>query len=158
MNYNLEPPKYETEKDIESEIAKEESTAKYLNGVAFDYEIGDFQRDGKNKLLDNNGIESWKSWCINCIQTERYKHLAYSFNFGIETDPVFRASSREEAESILSRQITEAIMADPYQRAQYVSEIEFMWEAPDCLEVHATIQGIDDVSIDVVAYITKGEL
>lgn len=156
MSYNLMPVSYESERDLMAETLTDEITVRYPNGIAFDYKYGDFQRDGKNKLLDSSGIESWKSWCINCLQTERYKHLAYSSDFGIEMDAVFRATSREEAESILTREITEAIMADPYERAKYVSEIEFTWEAPDAVIVDVTIQGIDDASIDVTAYITKG--
>ena len=152
MSYNLMPVSYESERDLTAGILTDEITVQYPNGIAFDYKNGDFQRDGKNKLLDSSGIESWKSWCINCLQTERYKHLAYSSDFGIEMDAVFRATSREEAESILTREIT----ADPYERARYVSEIEFTWEAPDAVVVDVTIQGIDDASIDVTAYITKG--
>lgn len=158
MGYNLMPKSYEIEEEIGAETITEESAVRYRNGIAFDYAAGDFKRDGKNKLLDSNGIESWKSWCINCLHTERYRHLAYSSDFGIETEEAFRAESRAEAESILTRQITEAIMADPYQRTKYISEIEFEWEKPDAVRVDVTIQGIDDVSIDIIAYITKGEL
>ena len=152
------PKSYEIEETLADGILEEPIKPIYLNGIAFDYQNGDFQRDGKNKLIDCHGIESWKSWCINCVQTERYMHLAYSTDFGIETEAAFRATSREEAESILSRQITEAIMADPYQRAEYVSEIEFTWEEPDTVKAYVIIQGVDDVTIDIVAYITKGEL
>lgn len=156
MAYNLLPESYETEAYLETENLTEDSETGYRNGISFDYKTGDFRRDGKNKILDSDGIESWKSWCINCIQTERYKHLAYSTDFGIELDEVFSATTREEAESHLTRQITEAILADPYQRAQYVPDIEFTWESPNEISVAVTIQGIDDVSIDVIAYITKG--
>ena len=85
-------------------------------------------------------------------------YLAYSTGYGIETEEALRAASREEAESILTRQITEAILADPYQRAAYISDIQFNWEAPDAIKVNVIIQGVDDVTIDIVAYITKGEL
>ena len=134
----------------------DQTEIRYRNGIAFDYQTGDFKRDGKNKILDSDGIESWKSWCYNCLQTERYKHLAYSTDFGIETDAAFRASSPDEAESILTREITEAIMADPYQRTLYIPEIRFVWVSPDEVEVYVTIQGVDDVTIDIIAYITKG--
>ena len=152
---NLLPQGYEEEVITESDLVEDQPIG-YLNGVAFDYVTGDFARDGKNRMLDSDGIESWKSWCINCIQTERYKHLAYSSDFGIELDPVFRAESREEAESILTREITEAILADQYGRTQYIENIEYNWPAPDSIEVNATLHGIDDVTIDIVAYITKG--
>lgn len=156
MANNLIPIGSETEIDIEAEALSEESAVIYRNGIAFDYKTGDFMRDGKNKILDSDGIESWKSWCINCLQTERYKHLAYSDGFGIETDPIFQATSREEAESFLTRQITEAILADPYQRSEYVSDIEYSWESPDAVRAHVTIHGVDDVTIDITPYITKG--
>jgi hypothetical protein len=128
----------------------------YRNGVAFDYETGDFKRDGKNMLLDSYGIESWKSWCIICIQTERYAHLACPSDFGIETAAAMRATSRAEAESILSREITEALLADPYGRTKYVEDISYDWTEPDMVIVSATVHGIEDVSIDLTAYLTKG--
>lgn len=156
MAENLYPEGYDLEMITEADLQSGTAIG-YRNGIAFDYEIGDFPRDGMNKMLDSTGIESWKSWCINCLHTERYKHLAYSTDFGIEIDAAFRASSRDEAESILTRQINEALMADPYQRTKYVSEITFDWTAPDAVTVAVTIHGIEDVSIDVIAYITRGE-
>jgi hypothetical protein len=156
MAYNLLPVSYEAENDFVTENLTEENETGFRNGISFDYTTGDFRRDGKNKILDSDGIESWKSWCINCLQTERSKHLAYSDGFGIDLDVVFRSNTREEAESQLIRQITEAIMADPYQRAKYVPDIEFTWKSPDEICAAVTIQGIDDVTIDIIAYITKG--
>lgn len=152
---NLFPEGYE-DAVITAEDLTSDTPIGYRNGIAFDYESGDFRRDGKNKILDSDGIESWKSWCINCLQTERYKHLAYSSDFGIDLTAAMRASSREEAESILTREITEAIKADPYERTEYVEDITFDWSAPDTVAVSATIHGIADVTIDITAYITKG--
>ena len=156
MAENLFPTGYENEV-----VTREERTAEkpagYRNGIAFDSRLGDFLRDGMNKMLDSDGIESWKSWCINCLQTERYKHLAYSSDFGIELDKAWKASSREEAESILARQITEAILADPYKRAKYIEKITCEWTASDSVCVDVTIQGVDNATIDITAYITQGE-
>lgn len=152
---NLFPSGYEDEVITEEDITSGAPIG-YRNGIAFDYETSDFKRDGKNKILDSDGIESWKSWCIICIQTERYAHLACPADFGIETAAAMRAKSREEAESILTREITEAILADPYERTKYVEDIAFDWTAPDSVKVSAVIHGIDDVSIDLEAYISKG--
>lgn len=152
---NLLPEGYEdeiiTDEDIEAEQPKG-----YRNGLAFDARTGDFKRDGKHKMLDSDGIESWISWCSNCLQTERYKYLAYSTDFGIELDAVFAAESREEAESILAREITEALLADPYKRTEYIEDIVFEWTKPDSVEIQVKIHGVHDVTIDVTAYITKG--
>jgi hypothetical protein len=152
---NLFPIGYEdaviTQEDLNSD-----TPIGYRNGIAFDSETGDFVRDGKNKILDSDGIESWKSWCIICIQTERYAHLACPSDFGIDTSAAMRAKSMEEAESILTREITEAILADPYERTNYVEDLEFDWTAPDAVKVNAVIHGIDDVTIDITAYLSKG--
>ena len=150
---NLFPIGYETEIITDEDAA--EDFVGYRPGVAFDDILGDFVRDGRNILLDNTGIESWKSWCINCLSTERYKHLAYSTDFGIEVDAAFKAASREEAESILAREINEALLADPYQRTSYIEDLTFTWTAPDAVLVSLIIQGIDDVTIDISLYLMK---
>lgn len=152
---NLFPTGYEDEVITEEDRSSNTPTG-YRNGIAFDYATGDFKQDGKNEIMDSDGIESWKSWCIICIQTERYAHLACPTDFGIETTAAMRAESRMEAESILTREITEAIMADPYERTKYVKDVKFDWTAPDKVKVSVVIYGIDDVSIDLIAYISKG--
>lgn len=156
MANNLFPSGYETE-TIDAQAVLNDGPIGYRPGVAFSLKTGDFVRDGKNKLTDSTGIESWKSWCTNCLQTERYAHLAYSSDFGIEYEKAFAAESREEAESILTRQITEALAADPYGRTAYVEDIKFDWIAPNAVQVSATVVGIDDVSVDLTAYMQGGE-
>ena len=152
---NLYPSGYEDE-IVDDDEVEEEWPIGYRPGVAFDFETGDFIRDGRNRLLEASGVESWQQWCMNCLQTERYKHLAYSDDFGIEVDEVFQAESREEAESILTRQITEAILADPYGRAAYIDAIDYDWTAPDAIQATMTIVGIADVTIDLEVNITNG--
>lgn len=153
---NLMPDGYETEV-IDGADLLEETPIGYRNGPAFDYETGDYMRDGKNRIIDFDGIESWKAWVINCMSTQRGAHLAYSSDFGIDLDRVFAAENREEAESILTREITEAVLADDYGRTDYIESIEFNWTAPDAVAVHAILHGITDITIDVTAYLTKGE-
>lgn len=153
---NLFPEGYEDEVITADDLIDNKPIG-YRNGVAFDYLVGDFKRDGKNRMVDSDGIESWRAWCINCAQTERYKHLAYSTDFGVELDPVFAASSREEAESLLTRTVTEAILADPYERTAYIESMEFDWIDQNAVKVTATLHGINDVTIDITAYITRGK-
>ena len=152
---NLFPEGYEDEVITAEDLTSDTPTG-YRNGISFDYATGDFRRDGTNKILDSDGIESWKSWCTNCLMTERYAHLAYSSDFGISTAAAMQAGSREEAESILVREITEALLADPYKRTNYVENITFDWTAPDTVAVQVTIHGVDKVTIDVTTYITQG--
>ena len=152
---NLYPTGYELEAVDVSQLSASRPVG-FRDGVLFEYESGDFPRDGRNRLRDSTGLVSWESWARNCLQTERFKHRCYSTDFGIELDKAFRASSREEAESILTRQINEAMLADPYGRTQYVESIVFDWSGPDAVSVTVTLHGLDDVTIDVTAYITKG--
>lgn len=152
---NLYPEDYEDE-TIEDEDTEDEEPIGYRPGVAFDWNTGDFIRDGRNMLQEATGVESWQQWCQNCLQTERYKYLAYSEDYGIEVEEVFAASTREEAESILTRQITEALEADPYGRTSYIDSIAYDWTASDAVQVELTVVGIADVTIDVEAYITNG--
>ena len=152
---NLFPTDYQDEVITQEDLSSDMPIG-YRNGISFDFETCDFVMDGKNKILDSDGIESWRSWCAICIQTERYAHLACPSDFGIDTSAAMRATSRVEAESILTREITEAILADPYERTKFVEDLKFDWTAPDTVKVDAVIHGIDDVTIDLVAYISKG--
>lgn len=151
---NLFPEGYEDE-IIEDYDDLDVEARGYRPGVAFDWQSGDFIRDGRNRLLEATGVESWQQWCLNCLQTQRYKHLAYSSDFGIDVDEVFSAESPEESESILTRQITEALQADPYGRTAYVESIEYDWITPDSIQATVTVVGIADVTIDVTANITS---
>lgn len=155
MAENLFPVDFEQETADTEEIFIKDPIG-YKPGVAFDDRHGDFVRDGRNRVVGNTGVESWQSWVVNCLQTERYAHLAYNSDFGIEYRRVFAAESREEAESLLSRQITEALLADPYGRTAYVEDMTFTWPAADAVQVDATIVGIDDITIDITAYMTLG--
>lgn len=151
----LFPEGYADEVISEDEIAGEDS-AGFMPSIFFSSEDGDFPRDGKNQTVVATGIEAWQQWCEKCIKTGRYKYLAYDTDYGIDTDEAFSAETKEEAESILTREITEAVLADPYQRAAYVESIEYDWTvAPDAVRVDVQIVGIDDVTIDVTAEIFR---
>lgn len=150
---NLLPEDYE-EETVDVSETEDDTPVGYRPGVLFDWKTGDFVRDGRNLLQEATGVESWQQWCQNCLQTERYKHLAYDTDFGIELDEVFKASTRAEAESILTRQITEALEADPYGRTAYIDNIIYDWSSTDGVRVDVTVVGIADVTIDVTAFLT----
>lgn len=154
MANNLYPANYEQETINETEDVVDTGPIGYRPGVAFAWNPGDFVRDGRNRIMDASAVDSWQQWCMNCLQTQRYKHLAYSSDFGIDIDAVFAAETREEAESILTREITEALTADPYQRTQYVDSVGFVWTAPDAIQATITVIGIADVTIDITVNIT----
>lgn len=153
---NLFPTGYENALPTPGDIVEDKPIG-YKPGIAFDYDnTGDFMRDGRNRVMESTGIESWRSWVINCLQTQRYKHLAYSTDFGIDIDAVFAATTHAEAESILVREITEAIMADDYKRTEYIQFIGIDWSVPDAVTVDFVLFGLEDVTLDMTVYITRG--
>ncbi len=152
MANNLFPEGYKTEV-IEFPTLAGDTIIGYKPGIAFANEAGDFVRDGKYRLIDNSGIESLKNWIINCLHTQRYAHLAYDTDFGIDIESVFKAESRAEAESILAREITEALLADKYSRIEYLSDMSFEWTAADAVVVSFVVHAINAVTIDITTSI-----
>lgn len=123
----------------------------YRGSIYFDGT--DLVRDGLNKLRASTGIEAWEQWCTKCLSTERYKYPIYPTDFGIETEEAFHAVTRDLAESILYREITEALKADPYGRTSYVENIVFDWQGSDSLYVSVSVIGIENASIDIIVKI-----
>lgn len=132
--------------DIESKPKK----VGYKQSLMYDINEGCVKRDGQNRVLTASGIEAWKQWCYNCLNTERYSCNAYPTDFGIEKEKAMQAETKELREVMLTVDITEALMADPYQRTLSVPSIEFNWFAPDSCEIEVIVQGIDDAEIDII--------
>lgn len=147
---NLFPINYQNQTITSDEAEAADKTIGYKKSLAYDFEHCKVMRDGQNKVTDATGIEAWKQWCFNCISTERYSCAAYSTDFGIQLEKAKTADTRDEVEAILTFEITEALMADPYKRTASIQNIEFNWFAPDSVEVTVTILGTDDALIDVI--------
>lgn len=131
----------ETEDDsIEDD--EDEEGAGYKPSIFFDFDSEDFVTLHNGKLKEASGYEAWKQWCIKTLMTQRYACEAYSDDIAIDFESALQAETRDEAESILQREIEEALMADPSERTLYVGAIEFEWEADSCA-VSVEIQGID---------------
>ncbi len=148
MANNLFPAGYENEAPEPEDVS---AVVGYKPGLGFDFENGDFVFDGARRIKEIDGVGSWEGWCKACMMTERYRHLAYDTDFGIETEEAFKAETKEKAQSLLTRQISEALQADPYGRTEYVEDIIFDWDSPDSVTVTVTVHGIDGVTIDVTA-------
>lgn len=136
---NLFPEGYD---ELEVEEATEEVTG-YRKSIYFDFEKGDFLRTGANRLVESTGSDAWIHWCIKCIHTQRFAYPAYSTDYGIDLETIFSYTTREEAENELTREITEALEADPYQRLDHIESITFEWIDDTALEVELTLVGIN---------------
>ena len=120
----------------------EEEGAGYKSSIFFDFDSGDFVTTHDGKLKEASGYEAWRQWCIKTLMTQRYACEAYSDDIAIDFESALQAGTRDEIESILQREIEEALMADPSERTLYVGAIEFKWEADSCV-IFVQIQGID---------------
>ena len=136
---NLFPEGYD---ELEVEEATEEVTG-YRKSIYFDFEKGDFLRTGANRLIESTGSDAWIHWCIKCLHTQRFAYRAYSTDYGIDYETIFSYTTREEAENELTREITEALEADPYQRLDHIESMTFEWIDDTSLEVELTLVGID---------------
>ena len=143
---NLFPEEFEDEEELTKENEEEKVTG-YHPGYYFDFETGDYKLDGTYSVVGATGVESWEQWCIKCMNTQKGACAAYP-DFGVDYDAAFRADERDKTESDLASSITDALMADPYERTTGIESIEFEW-GPDYLIVKAIVIGIENVTIDI---------
>ncbi len=124
----------------EAVSAKEQYDRQYKPSYLWDFEKGDFVRDGANKILTCSGIEAYKTWCIKAVNTERKTCLAYTNEIGSEMVSAFRKPSRKTQESAIERTIRETLMTNP--RTEYVRNFSFTWSS-DSVSVRFTVKGIE---------------
>ena len=128
-------PVFEMPKIVNFEPSEEK---KYKASLYFDFEQGDFCRDGAGKLLTCEGKEAWKQWCIKAVLTERFTCLAYSHDFGAEMYGALAQSDKEAVESGIRTTIIETLKVNP--RTEYVRGFQFFWTG-EGIEVNFTVKG-----------------
>ncbi|MBR0282024.1 MAG: DUF2634 domain-containing protein [Oscillibacter sp.] len=109
----------------------------YSSSVSFDFEKGDFVRDGAYRMTSSSGLETYMQWCRKVCLTERDRFLSYSTDIGIESESSLSQADRAAVESALERTITEALMVNVH--TEYVRNFIFKWGA-DTLEVEFTVK------------------
>lgn len=113
---------------------------KYKPSVAWDLKSGDFVRTGANQLIECNGREAYRVWCVKNVLTERYACRAYQESIGTEMESALKEKSNGAVESAVERTITEALLINP--RTEYVRGFYFAWNG-DELYCSFTVKGID---------------
>jgi hypothetical protein len=141
---------------VPSQAAKQaEQKRKYRPAPLFDLEKGDFVLNGANQPVYGDGYDAWVLWCTKTIMTQRWAHLGYSSNAGIETDEAFSEPDRDAVQSTFERTITEALLADPAGRTQYVRDFRFTWEA-DSLFLTCLVVGSEGYSATIQTNLQRG--
>lgn len=98
----------------------------YKRSVRWDPELGDFVRDGSNRMVECDGREAFAIWCFKIAQTERYQCLAYPDVIGTEMERALDNDDEKTVESMVQRTITDALMVNP--RTEYVRDFTFSWD------------------------------
>lgn len=127
---------------------------KYKPSVAWDLEKGDFARNGSNQLVECNGREAYRVWCVKTVSTERYTCLAYPDFIGTEMESALKEKSNGAVESAVERTITEALLVNP--RTEYVRGFSFTWNG-DELYCSFSVKGIDWEEFPLEVTIGKNE-
>lgn len=104
----------------------------YRPSVSFDFEAGDFLRDGANRMVEATGKEAYMQWCMKIIATERDSFLAYSTRIGTEMEYAAAQPDHASVEASVERTVIEALMVNP--KTEYVRDFVFSW-------VGATLSG-----------------
>lgn len=110
----------------------------YKPSVFFDFENGDFRRDGAYRMTPSTGKEAYIQWCRKVVMTERDACMAYSTDIGIEGETALAENDRVAVESALEKTITETLMVNTH--TEYVRGFEFSWSA-DELQITFTVKG-----------------
>ncbi|MBQ9348171.1 MAG: DUF2634 domain-containing protein [Oscillibacter sp.] len=109
----------------------------YPSSVYFDFEAGDFVRDGACRMVPSSGFDTYMQWCRKVCLTERDRFLSYSTDIGIESESAMSQADRAAVESALERTITEALMVNVH--TEYVRDFDFQWRA-NALDVTFTVK------------------
>lgn len=122
--------------EIVTPTAAEEQ--KFKPSVFFDFDLGDFRRDGANKMVEADGREAFCQWCMKVARTERFEFLAYSTDIGTEMYDALDQADHAAVESAVERTINEALMINP--KTEYVRDYEFIWKG-ESLDCNFTVKG-----------------
>ncbi|MBN2981964.1 DUF2634 domain-containing protein [Cohnella algarum] len=119
------------EEAVAAEAEVEESEVRFGRGVRFDYEAGEFVLTPTGRIAEAEGADAWLEWCRKALQTERYRHLVYSRDYGQEFETLIGLGlSRSAVESEILRITTETLMTDP--RTEAVGNFSFEWQGEKC--------------------------
>ncbi len=125
--------------DIE-DAEDEQEQELYKPSVYFDFEAGDFARDGANRLILADGRDAFIQWCIKAVQSEREELLAYGEDYGTEFEELSEISDRDQRENWIEETIADCLMENP--ACESVSDFEFRYEG-DQFWVSFLVKGYD---------------
>ena len=149
-------PSFNVPDYIESGSAQ--SSQNFPKSVLFDFDSGDFVRDGAGRLIESSGYDAWVQWCIKAIATQRYDCMAYSSDYGVETDGILSSSisDKDAAEAQIASTITDALLADQNNRTKAVGYFDFYW-SEDSVTVKCVATATDGATANISVNLKRGD-
>ena len=123
----------------------------YKPAPFFDFETGDFKRDGANRVVMADGREAYREWVVKMLNTPHGACEAYP-QLGLDHEKAAAETNRGAVEAIFERVITECLLRHPM--TQRVREFSFAW-ASDELTIDFVVQG-KNLPAMPVRYIAHG--
>lgn len=117
--------------------ADEQEDAVYNPTPLFDFEKGDFVRDGANRVIMTDGYQAYRMWVFKALKTQQGACLSY-LDIGVDYERALAESNHSAVQAELERAITEALLMHPMTLR--VRDFEFEWNA-NILSVQFTVQG-----------------
>ena len=108
-----------------ADSAQEES---FLPSPLFDFDTGDFVRDGANRIVMVNGRDAFILWTLKMLKTQLGACASY-IESGIDLDACLQQPTREAVQSALERTITEALLSN--RQVARVYNFDFSWQASE---------------------------
>lgn len=115
---------------------------------AWDFENNCFlyDTDGKHRIVE--GDEAIKIWVYKVLNTERFRYLAYSWQYGIELRPfIGKVMGVQQRYSEIKRVIVECLMVNPYVKSIDTIDIQHEGDTVNISIMLTTIYG--EVNVDV---------
>lgn len=97
----------------------------YKPAPLFDFESGDFVRDGANRVVMADGHEAYQAWVLKVLKTQTGSCLSY-VDTGIDQEGALAEANREAVESAFERTITDALLCNVCTERVY--DFAFSWD------------------------------
>lgn len=103
---------------------EEDVAQRFLPTPLFDFESGDFVRDGANRVVMVDGRDAYILWVLKCLSTQEGSCLSY-LGFGIDAEGSMAEVNRAAVQSALERTVTESLMIHPCTEKVYGFQYEW---------------------------------
>lgn len=137
--------------DIPSmEAVNTDEESSFKPSPLFDYDIGDFVRDGANRVVMVDGRDAYILWVLKVLKTQQGACLSY-MGVGVDHEAALAETSREAVQAAFERSISEALLVHPCTERVY--DFVFEWDS-DTIYMGFTVKpkawAAFDVAMNVV--------